>query len=877
MPALVTHCPYRMFELCDIDEAIFYSAEANELEISDWCELGMFYPVNKVPDQTRLAVDQLGPLVGRIHQRIVKCPNGTNSPCCIQDTQRHTALASQLKALKADLDSLEYQRDTRLRLFSMWSKDVVGTENGHYEVWRGPEPKYPKVKRKFFVETDPNVIHCRAVEKQQKHPPRIFNITKDNVQTIPQSLWPVPNRDYERHAFCRKEGIELRLVDDDFYTEQEYRADLQKLDGFYNERKARLLQQELDNMRTIIYSLKLKHNPKYMRQSTITGRWHFKNTIRREKWQYLLGANEYVIMYPHMRSRVRRNLRRPSKIFIKEQDELTLRLDRQKKEALATYLKMLRGEDNPSTWYGCTQLPDRESLSDTLFFDVDPCYPLKQWLIEWQQTYDPEPLPLVGIETNPGPNTKVQKQRKDRRPTPRVDEVTIERAMVPRMVPRPYNNNPKKTKKQKNLGEIVGKRLGRGIFDLVSHLTGFGDYKIDSNSLFNGGMDPPEMVNSINNGAFIVRHREYLRDINATVAFTLTPFNINPGLVSTFPWLAAVADQFEQYRFRGLVFEFKSLSSDSVLSSSTSSALGSVIMATQYDVLDSPFPNKFNMENYEYANSSKPSCSFYHPIECARNQTTITEQYVRSGSVPAGADQRFYDLGTFNIATVGMQAASGVCGELWCTYEIELLKPKLTTDEGYSILTDHYRLGTAASANPFGTTSVLAAGSNINGTFNTAGTIYTFPSFIVDGKYLILWSVIGGSVTLVNPAISSPGNGLAVLAYWNNDVSGSITIPNATVTTTAVVGVIVNILLPNAQFALSAGGTLPTAITGGDLWVTQVNGNIASFSGIDNTNVLPELHVDERDERTHSDHLFLKLLELVPRDQLIQFAQTVLT
>jgi hypothetical protein len=50
--------------------------------------------------------------------------------------------------------------------------------------------------------------------------------------------------------------------------------------------------------------------------------------------------------------------------------------------------------------------------------------------------------------------------------------------------------------------------------------------------------------------------------------------------------------------------------------------------------------------------------------------------YIRNGDVMSSADKRFSDLGMFQFATVGMQAAS-VIGELWVSYHVELIRPKL--------------------------------------------------------------------------------------------------------------------------------------------------------------------------------------------------------
>ena len=171
-------------------------------------------------------------------------------------------------------------------------------------------------------------------------------------------------------------------------------------------------------------------------------------------------------------------------------------------------------------------------------------------------------------------------------------------------------------------GAAVGHYLGKGAQEMFQSLVGFGDYRLNGNTLMTGGMSPPQMVNSINRGGYIVRHREYLGDVLATETFTSKVYPLNPG-IQTFPWLSQIAGSFEQYKFRGLVFEFRSTSSDAVLSTATSSALGTVIMATQYNVLNPPFASKLAMENYEFANSDKPSCSFYHPIECMASRTPV--------------------------------------------------------------------------------------------------------------------------------------------------------------------------------------------------------------------------------------------------------------
>lgn len=206
-------------------------------------------------------------------------------------------------------------------------------------------------------------------------------------------------------------------------------------------------------------------------------------------------------------------------------------------------------------------------------------------------------------------------------------------------------------------------------------------------------MSPPMITNSINTGAIIVRHREYIGDITSSTGFLNRNFPINPGMVGTFPWLAQIANAFEQYRFRGLLFEFKSLSADSLISTSTNIGQGTVIMATQYNALSPGFSTKIEMENYEFANSCKPSCSFIHPVECAMYQTPNTPLYVRNSAIPPNSDERLYDLGNFNLATQGLPSADGSIGELWATFEIEFFKPKYNPNSAEGLGMDRFQAG----------------------------------------------------------------------------------------------------------------------------------------------------------------------------------------
>jgi hypothetical protein len=176
-------------------------------------------------------------------------------------------------------------------------------------------------------------------------------------------------------------------------------------------------------------------------------------------------------------------------------------------------------------------------------------------------------------------------------------------------------------------------------------------------------------------GSIIVRHREYCGDLvipSGGGFMNLLQFPINPGM-ATFPWLSQVSTGYTEYKLLGAVVEFKSTTS---VYASTNT-LGVVIIATQYDSTQPPFTSKVAMENYEFATSTRTTESMLHPIECDPKQTAIaSEFYIRYGSLlPMNADIRMYDWGRVEIAAAG--APNVNAGEIWISYEFELLKPRL--------------------------------------------------------------------------------------------------------------------------------------------------------------------------------------------------------
>lgn len=388
-----------------------------------------------------------------------------------------------------------------------------------------------------------------------------------------------------------------------------------------------------------------------------------------------------------------------------------------------------------------------------------------------------------------------------------------------------------------------------------NYITGYGAYKRGRRTI-NSGTQIPSVVNS--SGGFIIRHKEYIGDVPASQAFLLAALPINPGQPQTFPWLSQIAENFEEWVPRGITFMYKSTSSNSVVSTAANTALGTVVMATEYNVANPVFGNKQQMENYEGAVSCDPSRNQLQLVESSKSQNPLGIYFVRSGPVPVGSDQRFYDMGLFQIATTGMQANGSIIGELWVSYEIELKKPRILTGLPLNNepAVDHFILPTASMTpnRPLGTqsTSVTLRTSQSNlGGYVTGGSVsvaqqpnggliptldgagnptgafsaslsntYYFPFGVTNGLYMVQYSsryTTAGTADW-NPVITTQNCAL-VNAFAGNTISN---VPNTGGGTTAIVTFIVAITKGNAYFSMQGTtGTYASPLSA-DLYVTQL-------------------------------------------------------
>jgi hypothetical protein len=237
--------------------------------------------------------------------------------------------------------------------------------------------------------------------------------------------------------------------------------------------------------------------------------------------------------------------------------------------------------------------------------------------------------------------------------------------------------------------------------DLVEHfapmLMGMGDYDEDilakspepaANSILAGASEgkigsqyarlmreSASDVPSVHEDGLVTRvaHREYIGDVlSSTGAFTPLEFVLNPGMKETFPWLSYVAQNYTQYQFLGLVFEFVSEGSEYT----NSAGLGYVALSTQYDAAAASFVDKRSLLNAQFADAAKPSKSFQQWVECSPEKVVDPRRHIRCAANPSNTSINDYDIGKTTLAVGGNVAGGAVIGELWVSYDVLLYVPR---------------------------------------------------------------------------------------------------------------------------------------------------------------------------------------------------------
>lgn len=324
------------------------------------------------------------------------------------------------------------------------------------------------------------------------------------------------------------------------------------------------------------------------------------------------------------------------------------------------------------------------------------------------------------------------------------------------------------------VGNMLGGWLGRRAFHYGARLFGSGAYRRRRRITGSGAYHvddklSPQIPTFGKDGDSVeISHREYIGDIISSPvagATKIYKFAITPGESATFPWLSAIAQpDFQQYKFSGCVFQFRSFSSDAL--NSTNTALGAIVAGVDYDFSSEDFTNRSQVENLSWSTACKPSLTTDIPVECASRQTALGGGllYVlnQAGTPSQGVDLKTYMLGKLYILVTGVQGTSVNLGSLYVTYKIRLFKPCIQAPLSNANIVKLYRTG-PTNASPLGT-----ATQTTDQTCDTLGCSFT------------------GTVMSINPQRLIPGSRFMLIFQWVGAVNTVVPpVPN---TSTGYVG-----------------------------------------------------------------------------------------
>ncbi len=301
---------------------------------------------------------------------------------------------------------------------------------------------------------------------------------------------------------------------------------------------------------------------------------------------------------------------------------------------------------------------------------------------------------------------------------------------------------------------------------------------------------------------------EYIGDVLGSTTFASIVFPgqldsryaLNPGLEPSFPWLSAVAANFESYRFHYLAVHY--------IPSTNLNAVGNLYMTP---VVDATSPQlvaskETLSEQFDTVDTNvKVGATCVFPL--GRKTEPYRWRYVRTNVTDTQSlDTR--DVGFFQFNR-GINADTSIQGELWIEYDVELFNPKfrpsITRVEGGKILSG----GTVSAANPFGTAPAVdssATGINMNGA--------SVLSFANAGYFLVSYRVVGTSPV---PNLGPVTNGVLSATFLATSANA----------TDAIINYMFDVSASNSSVTLVASGTVTSAavyiaaVPGGSLTVPK--------------------------------------------------------
>lgn len=237
-------------------------------------------------------------------------------------------------------------------------------------------------------------------------------------------------------------------------------------------------------------------------------------------------------------------------------------------------------------------------------------------------------------------------------------------------------------------------------------------------------------------GLIRLRHCEFVTSVAGATTFTATSMSINPGLVTMFPWLSQIANNFESYVFHALSFQF--------VTKKSSATAGDVMIAVDFDAADATPTSEQEMTSFQGYSTNSVWRNFAS-VQSAKNLRKSLTYYTRQAAV-ANTDIKTYDVGNL-VYAVDACADTTSIGRLLVCYDIELLTPQMYNPLTSPISERVDGGGSISDTAVFGTVPVYEGNSLATAASSTL-------TFAQPGQYSVVLYTGGTGLNIV-PTISA--------------------------------------------------------------------------------------------------------------------------
>lgn len=267
------------------------------------------------------------------------------------------------------------------------------------------------------------------------------------------------------------------------------------------------------------------------------------------------------------------------------------------------------------------------------------------------------------------------------------------------------------------------------------------------NAIATGTKSMEPLIRGGRNSCRIV-HRELVASISGSASFTVgQSIPLNPGLASSFPWLASQAQAWEEYRFHKLKFCYYTRTG--------TQTTGSLQIVPDYDAADAAPATEQIASSFEDVVEDAP----WKDLECRLNPQAMysmgPKKFIRTGALAANLDIKTYDVGQLFVCSTDGAAVNW--GKLWVEYDVEFFVPA-SPSSGIVFAASQHETSVDPTSSSLLPTPVVLPGSSVLA--SVAGNVLTFLSA---GRFLVTQYLAATSVTAVS--VTAAAGGALIATY----------------------------------------------------------------------------------------------------------------